>query len=203
MLAIKNRQADNQTFTSGEQKVIEESLDRIAAALEFMVRLKMAQRAEAALAEPKQKAGPGRPRKYPKPDEGVAAAAPAAADQPVESEATIAGNDRGAAPKASIPPPDVVVHEPAGGVDATPAADVTPEPSPEPSPEPTPEPSPEPAPAKTVGEDDIREAMIELRRVRNRDGVMEILAKFGVKGVGELDPASFPDVIKAVEAAIA
>jgi hypothetical protein len=45
--------------------------------------------------------------------------------------------------------------------------------------------------------------MIELRRVRNRDGVMEILAKFGVKGVGELDPASFPDVIKAVEAAIA
>ena len=45
--------------------------------------------------------------------------------------------------------------------------------------------------------------MIALRRVRDREGVLEVLAKFGVKGVSELDPASFPDVIKAVEAAIA
>jgi hypothetical protein len=63
--------------------------------------------------------------------------------------------------------------------------------------------TPEPAPAKTVGEDEIREAMINLRRVKAREGVLEVLAQFGVKGVGELAPESFPDVIRAVEAAIA
>ncbi len=173
--------------------MIEETLNRIATALESIAssidfqRIVINQNTQVEETATRQKAGPGRPRKYPRPDEGVAPAAPVAADQPEESKVTITGNDSGDAPSVMVSPHDVVVPEPAEVAATTPAADVI----------------PESAPAKTVGEDDIREAMIALRRVRNREGVLEILAQFGVKGVGELDPASFPDVIRAVEAAIA
>jgi len=174
--------------------VIEETLNRIATALESIAssidfqRIVINQNTQVEETTPRQKAGPGRPRKYPRPDEGVAHAAPVAADQPEESKVNIAGNDSGDAPSVMVSPHDVVVPEPtARDVAPSAVADVI----------------PEPAPAKVVGEDDIREAMIALRRVRNREGVLEILAQFGVKGVGELDPASFPDVIRAVEAAIA
>ncbi len=170
--------------------MIEETLSRIAAALETIAQAVTTPRIVVnptiGVEEPRQKAGPGRPRKYPRPDEGVAHAAPVAADQPVESEVSIAGSSGGVAPILVFTPPDTIVPEPAGGC-VTPAEDVT----------------HEPTPAKVVGEDEIREAMIALRRVKNRDGVLDILAQFGVKGVGELDPASFPDVIRAVEAAIA
>ena len=203
LLAIDYKRADNQTFDKRGQKVIEETLSRIATALETIAQAVTTPRIVVNMdtpveeTAPKQKAGPGRPRKYPRPEDGAkypaesTAAAPVAADQPVESEVSIAGNDRGDAPSEVLPPPDVIVPEPTAGesVDSpTPAVvDVT----------------PEPAPTKVVGEDEIREAMIALRRVRDREGVLEVLAKFGVKGVSELDPASFPDVIKAVEAAIA
>jgi hypothetical protein len=202
LLAFDYKRTDNQTFIFGDKKVIEDTLNRIATALENMVQLqsemlenisKQAEVAQAAPVEQKQKAGPGRPRKYPRPEDGAkypaesTAAAPVAADQPEVSEVSNTGNDRGVAPSVLIPPPDVIVPEPAEVVSATPAVDVI----------------PEPTPTKVVGEDEIREAMIALRRVRDREGVLEVLKQFGVKGVSELDPASFPDVIKAVEAAIA
>jgi len=177
--------------------VIEDTLNRIAVALESIAssidfqRIVINQNTQVEETTPKQKAGPGRPRKYPRPEEDVkypaesTAASHVDADQPEVSEVSNTGNDRGAAPSVEFPPPDVIVHEPTAAPSAV--ADVT----------------PEPAPTKVVGEDDIREAMIALRRVKDREGVMDILKLFGVKGVSELDPASFPDVIKAVEAAIA
>jgi len=177
--------------------VIEETLSRIAEALETIAQAvttpRLVVNPTPIVEEHKQKAGPGRPRKYPRPEDGAkypaesTAASQVDADQPVESEVSIAGSSGGVAPILVFTPPDTIVHEPAEVVSAAPAADVI----------------PEPAPAKVVGEDEIREAMIALRRVRNREGVLEILAQFGVKGVSELDPASFPDVIRAVEAAIA
>jgi hypothetical protein len=197
MLAIDDKRADNQTFVFGEHKVIEDTLNRIAGALESIsasLALATARGLTFDLPDqstPRQKPGPGRPRKYPRPDDAPnTVAAPVAADQPVESEVSIAGNDRGGAPSDGFQPPDVVVQPTADErvAGTTPAVeDVT----------------PEPAPAKTVGEDDIREAMINLRRVKAREGVLEVLAQFGVKGVGELEPASFPDVIRAVEVALA
>jgi hypothetical protein len=195
MLAMPHKQEDNQTFVFGDKKVIEDTLNRIAGALES-ISASLALATARGLAfdmpeqsTPRQKAGPGRPRKYPRPDDAPnTVAAPVAADQPAESIVNITGNDRGGAPSDGFQPPDVVVPETT--VEAavpSPVVDVT----------------PEPAPAKTVGEDEIREAMINLRRVKAREGVLEVLAQFGVKGVGELEPASFPDVIRAVEVALA
>jgi len=188
-LQLKTSRTTIKPSTKKDKKVIEETLSRIAAALETIAQAVTTPRIVVnptiGVEEPRQKAGPGRPRKYPRPDEGVAHAAPVAASQPEVEEVTNTGNDSGDAPSVMVSPHDVVVPEPTAAPSAV--ADVI----------------PESAPAKTVGEDDIREAMISLRRVKNREGVLEILAQFGVKGVGELDPASFPDVIRAVEAAIA
>jgi hypothetical protein len=49
--------------------------------------------------------------------------------------------------------------------------------------------------------DDIRAAVIALRRVKSLETIQALLTQFGVKNIGEIDPALFPDVLTAVEKA--
>ena len=108
LLAFDYKRADNQTFDKRGQKVIEETLNRIAVALESIassmitvttpvIEIKSHPVEETT---PKQKAGPGRPRKYPRPEDGAkypesTAAAPVAADQPEVSEVSNTGSSGG------------------------------------------------------------------------------------------------------------